>query len=1380
MNARSSGTTLSADRPFPGLRPFEFGDRDFFFGRRQHVLEMYGLLELSRFIAVIGSSGSGKSSLVRAGLLPLLEDEKTWKTVTLHPGDHPMAELTHALGELATRVESGDDDTHRSIRKRRIELALERSSFGISAALDEIPGLGDCSVLLLVDQFEELFRYTDTLWRDEASFFVQSLLEATRSAQRPIYVLITMRSDFIGDCARFNGLPEAVSAAQFLVPSLTRDQREEVIREPIKKANATIEPELVERLLNDIGPELDQLPVLSHCLARLWSRAQDRHLTLADYTRVGGISGALSKHANEVLASRSLSGLQGGVELVFRALSERDKEGRATRRALLFGRLLAETGLTREQLTRILDRFRADDCSFIIPSPSAVPELHEHTRIDVVHEALLRRWDKISAEDTGWLAKEEADGRFYRGLLAMLEGAAATATVTLPFDQVEERWRRWSEQPRTAAWGERYGGQFDRVEKLLVDSRAALAEHREAERRRIEAEEAQKRERLQLEAKLAQEQANAARSLAHRTRMLAAVMSVIAILAVGAALAAVVFGERSLAAEASARRAEANARTAEALAISERNVARQKTAEAQLAFAQARRAELQAIAAAKAARLQAEIARRESALAQSAENDAFRVATRAANVGHSLSLAGIDRGMYQTEYDNRVAGLIGTDAYAADPAGGARDVLLTAAWTPAALGRVALPPWSLGAVTNSGRTAVVLAGQRQRAYGAPVTGSLVAVDATTLSVLGRTPGISGRYLCGFDDASRVALAGGDGVTFYDIDGGGAAHAAARARTGPLRALACLPHDRIAYVTASGRVDVASPHGTVAIGSAPANADGLVVSRDGRLAAVTSSGGTVAVYDLAARRTLSEQRLLTQTADCSAVVGCSGAVGISPDDEQLAWYDAGAVHTAPARAPQTAAADASYPCAQRSCDAASLVYFAPGANLPSLVAAGGAIQYDSASKAYAVAYDDEAGAQRRPVLDPDFNMYLTPYDPSIASQPNPFDSGLATQSFSRIDGPMIGTIPASQWTGSYGLRDHDLVIPTATGYVAYDLDHLRRDFSRTSSVSYRVRMFDCGDGRHVVAFNMYTGDMEVLDIASGRPIVIHHFKLPGVSVKNGYYGYFVEPAYDPSTNIVTELSYSPSFATLRRFTADGRLLVTENRTQLLRNTGLQASQVLNYSLTTRGNYVTLKVREPAPDEIIRYDGTLVGRAYSIDYVNPKEQVSIATVQVHSATGSGLVYREAEFALPSWSLTAYLVIPANAERIAITADGRTMAYDDQEGDDNAYALHLYDLVAHTGYRVALPNPPDLLSSSSDTTGGFSGLTFTADGRYLVASYAATSDAQRIAIYSVDPGSWARSACLMAGRSLSPQEFREYVGPGIPYRDGCLPYVDQMYRW
>ncbi|MGH7737965.1 MAG: hypothetical protein ACREMP_08905 [Candidatus Tyrphobacter sp.] len=1357
MSARA-GSTLSVEHPFPGLRPFEASDREFFFGRRTHVLDMYGLLDLSRFIAVIGSSGSGKSSLVRAGLLPLLEDEKTWHTVTLHPGDHPMAELTHALADLSDRTEQSDDETSRSIRRRRIELALRKSSFGISAALAEMPSLHDSSVLIVADQFEELFRYTaDAGSRDEASFFVQSLLEATRNAERNVCVLITMRSDFIGDCARFNGLPEAVSAAQFLVPSLTRDQREEVIRQPIEKAGATIEPQLVERLLNDIGPELDQLPVLSHCLSRLWSRAKDRHLTLADYEAVGGVSGALSKHANEVLASASLAGLQGGVEQVFRALSDRDKEGRATRRALLFERLLAETGCSRADLVKILDRFRAEDCSFVTPSTAAIATLRDDTRIDVVHEALLRRWNRISAEDTGWLAQEEADGRFYRGLLAMLEGVAATATVTLPLDQVEERWARWIARPRTAAWAQRYGGHFERVQRMLEDSRAALAAARESERKRIEDEERARRERLALETRLAQEQARAARLLAQRTRALAAVMSVIAVLAIGAAIAAAIFGARSRAAESQARAQTARATRALAFANAERKAVK-------AALKREVVAETTALRDATELRGALALATEKTRVARVAQTQASASAASEANVEHSLALVSIDHSMYQTGYDNRVAGLIGTDAYAIDRAGNARDVLLTAAWTPNAIGRVALPPWTLGAVTGDGRTIVVLAGHRQSRYGERVSGDLLTIDATTLAVLGRTPGVSASMMCGFPDDSRVALANGDAIALYGVSDG-SARADGTLQVRGVRALGCLRQGRVVYVDRGGALVVAGTGGARTIGRIAGVADGIVLSSSRRYAAVTTTSGIADVYDLTTGRRLWEHKLFTSADDCSAIVGCSGAVAFDPNERHLglAWYDAGNIYTQAVGADT----DASAQCEANICNGVSLLYFTPAASNPFVVSTGGVVAYNANKRTYTLQYNDGAGSQRRPVLDTQFNMYVTPYDPTAAQQPNPFHSGLAAESFTRVDGPLLGTIPASQWDGSYGLSGHRLVIAGASGYLGFDLDRLRSEFWRSYKMSYHVRMFDCGDGEHAVAFNMMTGDMDVLDIRTNTPRVLYHFRLPGVKVRNGYYENFVELGYDPQTQIFTELAFSQSFAMLHRFTISGKVLLSETRSQLLRGAHLTPSQVLNYTLSARGTYIAIKVKAPAPDALVRYDGMLVGTSFSIDYISPSEQLVIATK--HTQSG----YHELTYSLPEWRQNAYLIVPATSQQIVFSPDGNTMAYDDQEGANNAsYVLHLYDLTAHQTYRDALPNPPDLAS--------YSDLSFSADDRYLIATYKSTEgNFHRIAIYNVDPHAWARSACLMAGAPLSAREFGQYVGPGIPYDNGCRRFSGQMYR-
>jgi predicted Zn-dependent protease/energy-coupling factor transporter ATP-binding protein EcfA2 len=535
---------VSREHPFPGLRLFDFDDREFFFGREDQTYALYRLLNRSRFVAVVGSSGSGKSSLVRAGLLPLLHEETDdesggacWSFATFRPGTTPMAGLRDAVVSLAPSAE-GDQD----ILIKDVESALNASSFGLTKAIDEIPALRNRKILIVVDQFEELFTYSGR--RDEATNFVQLLLEATRSYSSRIHVLITMRSDFIGYCAIFQRLPEAVSAAQFLVPSLNRDQRAEAIRRPIEIAGGAIEPLLVERLLNDSGAEIDQLPVLQHCLSRLWERASFvdgiRTLTTKEYEGLGGIGEALSRHADEVMNELGKP-MEPVVEAVFRALSATDQDGRATRRVISFAKLTAETGLPEADLRKVLDRFRADDCAFILPLASTKPRLTDQTKLDIVHEALLRKWSRLSAPPTlvdgkresGWLAAEAEDGWEYRALLNLVKSGSRSGTVTLPLDQVESRYDWWTSRKRTPEWGERYGGDFVLVDKLMTDSLAALKAYREKERQ-DEIAAAQERERAEQrrrdhERQKIKEEFAAAR--ARRTRAAAFAMGVLALIA---------------------------------------------------------------------------------------------------------------------------------------------------------------------------------------------------------------------------------------------------------------------------------------------------------------------------------------------------------------------------------------------------------------------------------------------------------------------------------------------------------------------------------------------------------------------------------------------------------------------------------------------------------------------------------------------------------------------------------------------------------------------------------------------------------------------------------------------------------------------------------
>ena len=268
---------------FPDFGPYTYHEAALFFGRDQQSDELVRRLASTRFLAVVGTSGSGKSSLVRAGLLPSLEAGfmagagAHWRFCVFRPQNDPLGFLTRAL------IDSGvlpPLDLSEAAARAVVETTLRRSSLGLIdvgrlARLDSHE-----NVAIVVDQFEELFRFADEARRagkgDDAPAFVRLLLEASRQTSVPIYVVLTMRSDFLGDCTRFRDLPEAISNSQYLVPRLTRDELKAAITGPLGVSGAEAEPMLVQELLNSVGDDMDQLPLLQHALMRTWGKWQGR------------------------------------------------------------------------------------------------------------------------------------------------------------------------------------------------------------------------------------------------------------------------------------------------------------------------------------------------------------------------------------------------------------------------------------------------------------------------------------------------------------------------------------------------------------------------------------------------------------------------------------------------------------------------------------------------------------------------------------------------------------------------------------------------------------------------------------------------------------------------------------------------------------------------------------------------------------------------------------------------------------------------------------------------------------------------------------------------------------------------------------------------
>jgi len=280
----SPATALYTGRIYPGLRPFDTNDALLFFGRDAQTDELLRRLEDTRFLAVVGLSGSGKSSLVRAGLLPALRRGhltaagSQWRFCVMRPGSDPMAGLARALDETL-----GPHDGRLA--------TLQSSRLGLQDATRHGRS-PDENLLLVVDQFEEIFRFQDAFQQRaaEAAQFVDLLLAATRDYEPDwrIYVVITMRSDYLGECSRFQGLAEALNDSQYLAPRMTRDELREAIVGPAALGGVVLDEPLIERLLDATGSDPDQLPVLQHLLMRMWEKREQTSITGQQYFDVGG------------------------------------------------------------------------------------------------------------------------------------------------------------------------------------------------------------------------------------------------------------------------------------------------------------------------------------------------------------------------------------------------------------------------------------------------------------------------------------------------------------------------------------------------------------------------------------------------------------------------------------------------------------------------------------------------------------------------------------------------------------------------------------------------------------------------------------------------------------------------------------------------------------------------------------------------------------------------------------------------------------------------------------------------------------------------------------------------------------------------------------
>ena len=485
--------------PFVGLRPFESDESLLFFGRDKQIGELLQQLHRTQFVAVVGSSGCGKSSLIRAGLIPklkagfLVERRDHWQVALMKPGESPLTNLACTLLSAASKPNT-PEAIAAFARDMRISGA-EAINHILTSSLTQ----SDSNMLLVVDQFEELFRYDQPtvpiqpetteaelvtaqfvderrriesakreLRRDEAASFVATLLQLANQSELPIYVVITMRSDFLGDCDAFHGLPELINHTLYLVPRLNRQQRQQAIENPIRLYGQGITPRLLDTVVNDVGDESDQLPVMQHALMRTWEKwkedkANPPAVDLPHYEAAGMISAALSRDADRALGELSKQD-QAIAKRMFQALVETDLQGRNTRRPAHLDQLAQIADVKPNKILEVVDHFRREGrCFLTLSTDHATGD----TLIDISHESFIRQWAKLG----DWVKSENYSKDLYTRLAAAAQRHKSGWGGLLTDTELHLAVDWWEKRQPNEAWAVRYNHEFHNAKKFLGDSK---------------------------------------------------------------------------------------------------------------------------------------------------------------------------------------------------------------------------------------------------------------------------------------------------------------------------------------------------------------------------------------------------------------------------------------------------------------------------------------------------------------------------------------------------------------------------------------------------------------------------------------------------------------------------------------------------------------------------------------------------------------------------------------------------------------------------------------------------------------------------------------------------------------------------------------------
>ncbi len=450
--------------PFPGCRPFLSAEDQLFFGRDKAITELLDILLKRRFVAVVGASASGKTSLIQSGVIPaLLADMKReWVPVFIRPGRRPMESLIRGFQRVFSKNIS-ESDVH----------SFLKSSQSIGDFLVE-KGLGNFHYFLVVDQFEELFTWPVALKKKksgknpDAVHFISHLMRLVDAAEPQIFLMLSIRADFLDYCSSFRELTEHLNKSRYLLPKMSRNDLKEAILEPFRVAGASVESGLEEYLLSDMEEVEPYLPMLQHALKQTWNHWKSRgntnlSVSLEDYQSTGAVRNGLGRDLENLY--QSLEFYQKEIcERIFKTIAFKTDRQEAYSRRTSLGNIARIAQCKVERVIELVEIFDKAGQPFLGYQQST--PLSSESRIEPSHESLIDIWDRlrhwVDEEDESirmHLILSKAAALYQHGKGVLLEAAELQKAID---------WKKLHKP--SPSWGIQFNPAFERAMVFLNTS----------------------------------------------------------------------------------------------------------------------------------------------------------------------------------------------------------------------------------------------------------------------------------------------------------------------------------------------------------------------------------------------------------------------------------------------------------------------------------------------------------------------------------------------------------------------------------------------------------------------------------------------------------------------------------------------------------------------------------------------------------------------------------------------------------------------------------------------------------------------------------------------------------------------------------------------